>query len=73
MPVLTIELNLTEREADRIVALLYADRESEKGTAAYVEGKVAAARAVEADREARALTDGRLQKRLAEIRARATT
>lgn len=71
MPVLTIDLNLTEREADRIVALLYADAHTECGTAAYVEGKVAAARAVEADREARALHNSRLMERIAEIRAKA--
>lgn len=74
MSVLSLELNLTDAEADRIVRLLSADWTAcHDGLAAYVEGKVNAARAEEAAREARVLTDGRLQKRLAEIRAKATT
>ena len=36
MPVLTLDLTLTEGEADRIAALLHTDREAtENGTAAY--------------------------------------
>ena len=46
MPVLNIDLHLTEAEADRIVRLLSADWAAcHDGLAAYVEGKVMTARA----------------------------
>lgn len=74
MPVLTIDLHLTDAEADRIVRLLSADWTAcHDGLAAYVEGKVTTARAEEAAREARALHNSRLMERIAEIRAKATT
>jgi len=70
MPVLTIELFLTEGEADRMVCLLAADATANAGgLAAYVEEKVSAARADEAAREAR--SDDKLRARLAAIRAKA--
>lgn len=69
MPVLTLDLTLTEGEADRIAALLHTDREAtENGLTAYIEAKVTAARAREAARDAH---HARLAERVAKIRARA--
>jgi len=69
MPIVTLDLYLTDGEADRIVALLYADREATgNGLTAYIEAKVTAARARGADREAH---HARLIERVAKIRARA--